>query len=433
MLDSIAGQDLQPGRPPPRGDPSVDSQMILTARNRLRRALKLGYETVYDRFNRDDASLAGEGCTAFDAAQEDLFASLQLPAPSRSAKQRSKGKSVVSELDRQERVELAKLAFTRCGVDNLYTCFKPGLSESFLISYSREFLSLRQYAAVIGNGRDEVKVQGFIPTDDVYGDIHNISIPRGDTMGVYKDASGVCATERQYAIAQYQQNVQQSVRTQEKGRGMTLDAFGFMNLEQRMATSLPKFADYGQDITSDEIICLERLLLEFGQRDAPSPVTRPPLHRKRSQASDVETEDVDKRPRLQWRKKDERDDTGRFAAWSDDRVPPPGVPKPPAPVTGTHTVSVYRPPPVPRALVPPKKNFPKRNVVPDPPIAPKGHPASFVPGTTEQNVGAAWQPPGAKQSPLPNVEGDGTTAGESSNAPVKGKPWFSWQDDVVAP
>ena len=37
---------------------------------------------------------------------------------------------------------------------------------------------------------------------------------------------------------------------------------------QRMATSLPKFADYGQDITSDEIIRLERLLLEFGQRDA---------------------------------------------------------------------------------------------------------------------------------------------------------------------
>ena len=46
-----------------------------------------------------------------------------------------------------------------------------------------------------------------------------------------------------------------------------------------MAASLPKYADYGQDITGDEIIRLERLLLEFGQRDAPSPeapVTRPP-------------------------------------------------------------------------------------------------------------------------------------------------------------
>ena len=180
MLDSIAGQDLQPGRPPPRGDPSVDSQMVLSPNNRLRRALKLGHENVYDRFNRGDVlatSSTGEGCTAFDAAQEDLFASLQFPAPSRSAKQRSKGKSVVSELDRLERVDLAKLAFIRRGVDNLHTCFKPGLSENFLISYRREFLSLRQYAAVIGNGRDEVKVQGFIPTDDVYGDVHNISIP----------------------------------------------------------------------------------------------------------------------------------------------------------------------------------------------------------------------------------------------------------------
>ena len=106
MLDSVAGQD-QPGRPPARGNPSVDSQIILSARGRLRRALKAGYENVYDRFNRDDVfatSLTGEGCTAFDA-------SLQLPAPSRSAKQRSKGKSVVSDLDRQDRVDLAKLAY----------------------------------------------------------------------------------------------------------------------------------------------------------------------------------------------------------------------------------------------------------------------------------------------------------------------------------
>ena len=46
MLDSIAGQDLLRGRPPPRGDPS--------ARGRRRRARKLGYDNVCDRFNRDD-------------------------------------------------------------------------------------------------------------------------------------------------------------------------------------------------------------------------------------------------------------------------------------------------------------------------------------------------------------------------------------------
>ena len=70
MLDSIAGQDMRPGRPPARG-PSVDSQIILSARGRLRRALQAGYENVYDRSNRDDVfatSLTGEGRTAFDAA-----------------------------------------------------------------------------------------------------------------------------------------------------------------------------------------------------------------------------------------------------------------------------------------------------------------------------------------------------------------------------
>ena len=46
MLDSVAGQDLQSGRPPARGSPSVDSQIILSARGRLCRALKAGYENV---------------------------------------------------------------------------------------------------------------------------------------------------------------------------------------------------------------------------------------------------------------------------------------------------------------------------------------------------------------------------------------------------
>ena len=87
---------------------------------------------------------------------------------------------------------------------------------------------------------------------------------------------------------------------------------------------------------------------------------------------------------------------------------PPGVPKPPAPVTGTHATSVYRPPPVPRAPVPPKEDFPKRNVVSDPPIAPKSMPPDFVPGTAQQDAESIRQPPGAKQAPLPDVAGRGS-------------------------
>ena len=98
------------------------------------------------------------------------------------------------------------------------------------------------------------------------------------------------------------------------------------------------------------------------------------------------------------------------------------MPKPPAPVTGMHKTSVYRLPPTPRAPVPPKEDFPKRNVVSDPPIAPKGHPASFVPGSAEQNAKSIWQPPDAKQAPLPNVEGRGSSSTKGSHAPVKGMP-----------
>ena len=348
MLDSIAAQDLQSGRPPARGSPSVDSQIILAARGRLRKALKSGYENVFDRFNRDDVfatSLTGEGCTAFDAAQEDLFASLQLPAPTRSAKQRSKGKSVVSDLDRLDRVDLAKLAYIRCGVDNLHTCFKQGVDENFLISYRREFMSLRQYAAVIGDSRDEIKIQGFIPTTDVYGDIHSIRIPRGDTTGIYKILSEFAEQNENYANIQYQRNAQQSASVQGRDRGQPVSQMGFMNIEQRMATPYPKFADCGQDMSSDEIRRLEEILLEFGQRGAPSPqgpVTRPPLTRKRSQMYMETIGDADKRPRLQWRRKEDRDQSGRIATWVDNRTPPPGVPQPPAPVTGTHTSSVFR-------------------------------------------------------------------------------------------
>ena len=92
-----------------------------------------------------------------------------------------------------------------------------------------------------------------------------------------------------------------------------------MNIEQRMATPIPKFADCGQDMTSYEVLRLEQLLLEFGQRDSPSPqapVTRPPLTRKLPQSYIEGVDDADKRPRLQWRKKEERDQSGRFASWT---------------------------------------------------------------------------------------------------------------------
>ena len=120
----------------------------------------------------------------------------------------------------------------------------------------------------------EIKIQGFVPTDDAYGDIHNIKIPRGDTMAIYSIVREFALYNEQYAIAQYQLNAQQSVNMQERDRGKGLTKFGFMNIEQRMSTPLPKFADCGQDMTSYEIRRLEQLLLEFGQRDSQSHLKR---------------------------------------------------------------------------------------------------------------------------------------------------------------
>ena len=180
-----------------------------------------------------------------------------------------------------------------------------------------------------------------------------------------------------------------------------------MNIEQRMSTPIPKFADSGQDMTSYEVLRLEQLLLEFGQRDSPTPqapVNRPPLTRKRSQSYIEGVADTDKRPRLQWRKKEDRDQSGRIASWTDDRVPPPGVPRPPAPVTGTRTSLVYKPPqPRARESASPKEDFPKRNVSAGQNVANKGKgqgsstakgptvygPTAPVKGTPRGSVGRA--------------------------------------------
>ena len=196
-------------------------------------------------------------------------------------------------------------------------------------------------------------------------------------MGIfYKILSEFAEQNEHFANLQYQRNAQQSANMQERDRGQSIGQMGFMNIEQRMATPIPKFADCGQDMTSYEVLRLEQLLLEFGQRDSPSPqapVNRPPLTRKRPQSYNEGVDDADKRPRLQWRKKEDRDQSGRFAAWTDDRIPPPGVPKPPAPVTGMHTSSVYRPPQPPaQESASPKEDFPKRNVNAEQNVAPKG-------------------------------------------------------------
>ena len=213
-------------------------------------------------------------------------------------------------------------------------------------------------------------------------------------MGTYKILSEFAEENESFANIQYQRNARQSANMQERDRGQSIQQMGFMNVEQRMATPLPKYADCGQDMTSYEIHRLEQLLLEFGQREAPSPqvpVTRPPLTRKRSQSYIEGVADADKRPRLQWRKKEERDQSGRIASWVDDRTPPPGVPRPPAPVTGTHTSSVYRPPhPRGQEAASPKEDFPKRNVSADQSIAGKGkgQGSSFTKGTNAPVKGA---------------------------------------------
>lgn len=57
---------------------------------------------------------------------------------------------------------------------------------------------------------------------------------------------------------------------QERHRGK---ATGFMTVEQRMSTPLPRFAiNAGVDVSQDEFDRLEQLLLDFAQRDEPTVV-----------------------------------------------------------------------------------------------------------------------------------------------------------------
>ena len=85
-------------------------------------------------------------------------------------------------------------------------------------------------------------------------------------MGIYKILSEFAEQNEDHANTQYQRNAIQSANMQARDRGQSIQNLGFMNLEQRMATPLPKFADCGQDMTSYEVHRLEQLLLEFGQR-----------------------------------------------------------------------------------------------------------------------------------------------------------------------
>ena len=72
------------------------------------------------------------------------------------------------------------------------------------------------------------------------------------------------------------------------------------------------------------------------------------------------------------------------------QVPLPGVPKPPAPVTGTRTSSVYRPPQPPvQESASPKEDFPKRNVNAEQNVAPKGKGKGRGSSTTEGSAAPA--------------------------------------------
>ena len=84
QIDSVELKGLSQKQ---RGASTWEARTLEDGKNRLRRALKKGYENVYDRFMRDDVfaqSLAREGSTDRDAAYFDLLASLLLPRPDRT-------------------------------------------------------------------------------------------------------------------------------------------------------------------------------------------------------------------------------------------------------------------------------------------------------------------------------------------------------------
>ena len=160
LLDYWQGADLDS-----RISATWESEQLRKGRQRLNRAMKLGFFNVVHRYQLDNtfaSSLANVNRDLSDCVLWDTYSVLRLAGVERSAGQRTLGTGPMERINKNERAHVAKICFITVPYRLLHEEFKDRHGSEWMVFWHQKLFTLTDFVRAVGQAHfDDVMVLTF--------------------------------------------------------------------------------------------------------------------------------------------------------------------------------------------------------------------------------------------------------------------------------
>ena len=160
LLDYWQGADLDS-----RISATWESEQLRKGRQRLNRAMKLGFFNVVHRYQLDNtfaSSLANVNRDLSDCVLWDTYSVLRLAGVERSAGQRTLGTGPMERINKNERAHVAKICFITVPYRLLHEEFQDRHGSEWMVFWHQKLFTLTDFVRAVGQAHfDDVMVLTF--------------------------------------------------------------------------------------------------------------------------------------------------------------------------------------------------------------------------------------------------------------------------------
>ena len=191
-----------------------EADQIRRARQRLVRAMRLGFFNVVHRYRRDNvyaASLANINKDLKDCVLLDTLAVLRLPGVERTAGQRAIGTGPMERINKRDRAHIAKVCYLTVTQRLLHDEYKDPNGGDWFVFWHQKLFTLTKFVQAIRQaGVEEITIMTFGSYDQGFVDFRLRGLDDGERRAMLQDdfdqSQQVAATQHYHADASSRQN-----------------------------------------------------------------------------------------------------------------------------------------------------------------------------------------------------------------------------------
>ena len=191
-----------------------EADQIRRARQRLVRAMRLGFFNVVHRYRRDNvyaASLANINKDLKDCVLLDTLAVLRLPGVERTAGQRAIGTGPMERINKRDRAHIAKVCYLTVTQRLLHDEYKDPNGGDWFVFWHQKLFTLTKFVQAIRQaGVEEITIMTFGSYDQGFVDFRLRGLDDGERRAMLQEdfdrSQQVAATQHYHADASSRQN-----------------------------------------------------------------------------------------------------------------------------------------------------------------------------------------------------------------------------------